>query len=145
MRELESYYYHCGVMDAFCEMVRAGVKALALSHPLDHRAAWEELGPYAEHIAGAYGVRCYAEDAPLVTDLFPASACRGKFRYLFYRADHTLEEYLRLKARKADMVTSGVYFGGNRAQIAREYGQLLSYGDEAIRALLETNGEKETF
>ena len=40
---------------------------------------------------------------------------------------------------------SGAYFGGNRTQIAREYGRLLSYGDETVRTLLENNGEKEVF
>ena len=33
MREIDTYSYRCGVMDCFCEMVRAGVKNLALSHP----------------------------------------------------------------------------------------------------------------
>ena len=28
----KDYWYHCGVMDAFCEIVAAGVKKLALSY-----------------------------------------------------------------------------------------------------------------
>lgn len=145
MHEIDTYSYRCGVMDCFCEMVRAGVKSLALSHPADSRAEWDELASFADQIARHYGVRCYPENEPFVTDLFPVSACRGKFLYLFYKADHTLAEYLRLKERKAALVESGAYFGGNRTQIAREYGRLLSYGDETVRTLLENNGEKEVF
>lgn len=143
MREIDTYSYRCGVMDCFCEMVRAGVKILALSHPVDDRGEWEELGPFAAKIAAQYGVKCYPEDDPLVTDLFPLSATRGKFLYLFYRADHVLEEYLRLKERKASMVAGRAYFGGNRTQIAREYGRLLSYSPETVRALLEANRDRE--
>lgn len=143
MRELDTYSYQCGAMESFCEMVRAGVKALALSQPAASREAWEELAPFARQIARTYSVQCYPEAAPLITDLFPLSATQGKFLYLFYRADHTLEEYLRLKERKSTMVDSGAYFGGNRTQIAREYGRLLSYRDETVRALLAENREKE--
>ena len=103
MREIDTYSYRCGMMDCFCGMVRAGVKNLALSHPVDSRAEWEALGPFAAKIAGQYGVKCYPEESPLVTDLFPLSATRGKYLYLFYRADHVLGEYLRLKERKASM------------------------------------------
>ena len=143
MRDIDTYSYRCGVMDCFCEMVRAGVKNLALSHPVDSRAEWEELGPFAAKIAGQYGVKCYPEEAPLVTDLFPLSATRGKYLYLFYRADHVLGEYLRLKERKASMVAERAYFGGNRTQIAREYGRLLSYSPETVRSLLAANSDRE--
>ena len=88
-------------------------------------------------------MKCRPEEEPLVTDLFPLSATRGKFLYLFYRADHTLEEYLRLKERKASMVAGRAYFGGNRTQIAREYGRLLSYSPETVRALLAANQDRE--
>ena len=33
------------------------------------------------------------------------------------------------------------YFGGNRSQLAWEYGRLLSYPDEAIRRLISDNPE----
>ena len=32
-REIDQYSYHLGAMDSFCEMVAAGVKKLAMSHP----------------------------------------------------------------------------------------------------------------
>ncbi len=143
MREIDPYSYSCGVMDGFCEMVASGVKALALSHPIDARDTWEALSPFAHSIARQYGVQCYAEEAPLITDLFPAHISRDKFLYLFYSQDHTLAEYLRLKDHKASMVATMAYFGGNRTQIAREFGHLLSYSPERIRTLIEANEDRE--
>ena len=54
-----------------------------------------------------------------------------------------LGEYLRLKERKASMVAERAYFGGNRTQIAREYGRLLSYSPETVRSLLSANSDRE--
>ena len=48
-----------------------------------------------------------------------------------------------LKERKANLVAERAYFGGNRSQLAWEYGRLLSYPDEAIRRLISDNPEKE--
>ena len=90
-----------------------------------------------------YGVKLYPEDEPFLTDLFPVSLNRGKFNILFYRADHVIEEYIRLKERKAALLGAGAYFGGNRTQLATSYGRLLSYTDDAVRRLLAENGEKE--
>ena len=90
-----------------------------------------------------YGNQLYIEDTPLLTDLFPLSLNQGKFNILFYRAGHILDQYLRLKERKANLVAERAYFGGNRSQLAWEYGRLLSYPDEAIRRLISDNPEKE--
>ena len=38
MQNIDPYSYQCGVIDCFNEMVRSGVKALALSHPMDSAA-----------------------------------------------------------------------------------------------------------
>ena len=67
----------------------------------------------------------------------------GKHNILLYRADHILGQYLRLKAWKNSLVQEKVYFGGNRTQIAWDYGRLLSYPEEAIRRLIADNPEKE--
>lgn len=143
MCNIESFSFHCGVIDAFCEMVSAGVKGMALSHPLESRETMEALLPFALETAERYGVRCHVEEAPLVTDLFPLAATEEKRLLIFYREDHTLGEYLRLKERKAAMVADRAYFGGNRARVAREYGRLLSYGEETVERLLEKNGDRE--
>ena len=35
MKEMDKYSYQCGVIDAFNEVVRAGVKRLTLAHPTE--------------------------------------------------------------------------------------------------------------
>ena len=133
MQNIDPYSYQCGVIDCFNEMVRSGVKALALSHPMDSAAERDALIPFARSCCHQYGNQLYIEDTPLLTDLFPLSLNQGKFNILFYRAGHILDQYLRLKERKANLVAERAYFGGNRSQLAWEYGRLLSYPDEAIR------------
>ena len=122
MQNIDPYSYQCGVIDCFNEMVRSGVKALALSHPMDSAAERDALIPFARSCCHQYGNQLYIEDTPLLTDLFPLSLNQGKFNILFYRAGH---------------------IGGNRSQLAWEYGRLLSYPDEAIRRLISDNPEKE--
>lgn len=145
MQQIDPISYQCGVIDCFNEMVRAGVKALALSHPMDTAEQRDALIPFAQTVCQQYGTKYYIEDEPLLTDLFPLSLNRGKHNILFYREDHILEQYLRLKERKAVLVAEGAYFGGNRSQIAWEFGRLLSYPEEAIRRLMAENAEKERF
>ncbi len=143
MQNLDVFSYQCGVIDCFNEMVYAGVKSLALSRPMDSAAERDALVPFARESCGRYGNQLYIEDEPLLTDLFPISMNLGKHNMLFYRADHILEQYLRLKRWKAALVREKVYFGGNRTQIAWDYGRLLSYPEEAIRRLIAENPEKE--
>ena len=104
MQNIDPYSYQCGVIDCFNEMVRSGVKALALSHPMDSAAERDALIPFARSCCHQYGNQLYIEDTPLLTDLFPLSLNQGKFNILFYRAGHILDQYLRLKERKANLV-----------------------------------------
>lgn len=143
MRNIDPYSYQCGAIDCFNEMLRAGVKSLALSHPMDTAEERDALLPYARELCQRYGNQLYIEDEPLLTDLFPLSLSRDKHNILFYRAGHVLEEYLRLKARKAALVAEGAYFGGNRTQVAWDLGRLLSYPAEAIRSLIAGNTDRE--
>lgn len=143
MQTIDPYSYQCGAIDCFNEMVHSGVKALALSHPLDAREERDALIPFAHDVCKKYGTKLYPEDAPFLTDLFPAALNRGKFHILFYRADHIIEEYIRLKERKAALLADRAYFGGNRTQIAFSFGRLLSYSDEAIRQLIDVNQDRE--
>ena len=143
MQNLDAFSYQCGVIDCFNEMVHAGVKTLALSRPMDSTQERDALLPFARESCARYGTKLYIEDDPLLTDLFPISMNQGKHNMLFYRADHILDQYLRLKRWKADLVREKVYFGGNRTQIAWDLGRLLSYPEEAIRRLIADNQEKE--
>ena len=143
MQSIDSYSYHCGFIDCVNEMIRAGVKPLALSRPMDSREERDALVPFARESCRRWGNRMYIEDEPLLTDLFPLSMNRDRHNILLYRADHVLEQYLRLKARKRALVEEKAYFGGNRSQIAWEFGRLLSYPEEVIRRLIAENPEKE--
>ena len=94
---LDSFSYQCGVIDAFNEVVKAGVKRIALSHPTDTLAECQALIPFSEQICRQYGNHFYVEQEPLLTDLFPVSMNRGKFNILYYRDERDIQLYLSLK------------------------------------------------
>ncbi len=145
MQNLDSYSYHCGVIDYLNEMLWTGVKRLALSRPLDGPEQRDALLPFAQDACRRYGTKLYIEDMPLLTDLFPLSMNKGKHNILFYLEDHILEQYLRLKERKESLLSERAYFGGNRTQLAVEYGRLLSYPAEIVKKMLAENTEREQF
>ena len=143
MREIDHYSYHLGAADCFCEMVRAGVKKLALSHPCDSKSERDGFLPEFQKLCEKYGVKLYVEDDPLLTDLFPLSLNKGKYNVLFYQDDSVLQEYLNLKKEKRQAREAGTYTPECRLRIARQYGQLLSYTEAGINRLLSANTEKE--
>ena len=98
---LDSFSYQCGVIDAFNEVVKAGVKRIALSHPTDTLAECQALIPFSEQICRQYGNHFYVEQEPLLTDLFPVSMNRGKFNILYYRDERDIQLYLSLKEEKS--------------------------------------------
>lgn len=139
--ELDRFSYHLGAADCFCEMVRAGVKRLALSHPCESREERDAFLPEFDKLALRYGVKVYPEDSPFLTDLFPISLNRGKYNALFYAEDGALKEYLALKAEKCAAIRAGTY-EKVRTDLARRYGALLSYTPVGIDRLLSQNTEK---
>lgn len=141
---IDKFSYQLGAADCFCEMVRAGVKSLALSHPCDTREERDGFLPEFERLCEQYGVKMYIEDDPLLTDLFPLSMNRGKYNVLFYREERVLQEYLALKKEKKGAREKGAYSPEKRRDMAVRYGRLLSYTDEGIERLLTGNDEKET-
>ena len=98
---LDSFSYQCGVIDAFNEVVKAGVKRIALSHPTDTLAECQALTPFSEQICRQYGNHFYVEEEPLLTDLFPVSMNRGKFNILYYRDERDIQIYLSLPSPAA--------------------------------------------
>ena len=116
--KIDKFSYHLGAADCFCEMVCAGVKRIALSHP------------------------CDTKDEAFLTDLFPLSLNQGKVNVIFYQDETVLQEYLGLKAEKEKAIAAGNY-DDCREDIARRYGKLLSYTDEGIKRLLDANSETE--
>lgn len=144
MKELDRFSYACGVIDAFCEVVRAGIKRMALAHPCRSRQERDSYLPFAEKICEQYGIRYYVEDEPLLTDLFPVTLNRGTYNLIFYKNEADLKEYLALKAHKARLCAAGEYRDEARREIAEDFGRLLSYTDEAVSRLIGENKEKET-
>ena len=142
MKKLDRYSYQCGVIDAFNEVVRAGVKRIALSHPADSREEAMELIPFSQQICQQYGNHFYLEESPLLTDLFPISLNKGKYNIIYYRQED-IRQYLALKKRKQQLLEQQAYQGEARRQIAVEYGKLLSYSTETIERYLAQNEEKE--
>lgn len=143
MREIDKFSYKLGAAECFCEMVRAGVKRLALAHPCDTREERDSFLPEFEKLCAEYGLSMYCEDKGFLTDLFPVSMNKNRFNVLFYDEDTALQEYLALKAEKEQLAEAGAYTGEGRHQIAYRYGKLLSYTDERIEKLIRENLEKE--
>lgn len=140
---MDQFSYACGVMDAFNEVVKAGVKKLALSHPFIWDEDSDKLVIEAEKISSKYGNHMMVEKELLITDLFPFSSNKGKVVILFYRDPYVLDQYLDLIKRKDELLAQQEYKGEKRKQIAIEFGHLLSYSDEAIVRYIESNNEKE--
>ncbi|MBQ3384569.1 MAG: hypothetical protein IJG59_05075 [Erysipelotrichaceae bacterium] len=143
MKEIDSYSYHLGAADCFCEMVAAGVKKIALSHPCNSKEERDSFLDDFNRLSEKYNVKYYAEDRPFLSDLFPVSMNKGKHNVIFYCEDRYLEQYLQLKKDKQQMIDNNCYCGKERTQLAIRYGKLLSYTDEGIERLLKKNNEKE--
>lgn len=126
--------YQLGIMGGFSEVVRLGVKTLALSEVMTP----EEMDNVLEDaavIAERNKVEMWRETDFLVTDLYPADVAEGKHVLLIYTGD-TLDRYLQIKADKAALVETGQYEGDARKEIARRFGRLLSYPESVIDDLL---------
>jgi hypothetical protein len=133
--QIDRRSYDLGAIGAFAEMVHVGVKRLAFSStlsPAEANSLWEE----ANRIANENHVALYREPDLLITDLFPADVAKGKEVLLIYEGS-TLDKYLALKRKKAQLVKSGTYNGRAREEIARELGGLLSYPESSIDDLMK--------
>jgi len=133
-QEIDERSYQLGILGGFSEVVRLGVKKLALSEvlPPDEMDA---MMVDALIIAERNEVQMWRETQFLVTDLYPADVADGKHVLLIYTGD-TLEEYLQLKADKQALMASGKYAGDAREDIARRFGRMLSYPDSVIDELI---------
>ena len=136
-RKIDRYSYELGVMDCFCEMVAAGLKTLAMSHPCDKKEERDSYEEDVRRLCDSYGIQYYPEDEPFLTDLFPEELNKDKFNYLFFRDPETLGRYMALKREKVHMIKEGIYQGENRRHIAAQFGRLLSYPEERICRYIE--------
>ena len=133
--EIDQRSFRLGGISSFSEMVRVGVKTLALSAAVTPEEM-DALVDAATHITSEESVEIYRETDLIVTDLFPADVAVGKHVLLIYKGS-TLDDYMAMKQRKADLVKSGKYEGAARRAIAFEFGRLLSYPDSVIEQKLK--------
>jgi hypothetical protein len=126
--------YNLGIMGGFAEVVRLGVKKLALSEVMEPEVM-DGVMEDAAIIAKRNEVLIWRETDFLVTDLYPADVAEGKHVLLIYTGE-TLDEYLAIKADKAALVASNLYEGQAREDIARRFGRLLSYPEAVIDDLI---------
>jgi hypothetical protein len=122
--------FRLGGLSSFGEMVRVGVKTLALSAAVSPEEM-DALEGEAKRIAHDEGILLYRETDLIVTDLFPADVAVGKHVLLIYKGT-TLDEYMALKTDKAALIESGNWEGEPRKEIARRFGRLLSYPESVI-------------
>lgn len=132
--EIDQRSYKLGIMGGFAEVVKLGVKKLALSEVMTPAEA-NDMMDDAMVIAKRNGVEMWLETDFLVTDLYPPDVAEGKHVLLIYTGS-TLDEYLELKADKARLVAAGNYEGAAREEIARRFGRLLSYPEPVIDELI---------
>ena len=135
--QIDQRSYRLGGLSTFAEMVRVGVKTLALSAAVTPEEM-DALEGEAQRIAGQEGVLLYRETDLIVTDLFPADVAAGKHVLLIYTGT-TLDEYLALKERRADLMETGSYAREARRDIARQFGNLLSYPAVVIEKMINKN------
>ena len=133
-QEIDQRSYNLGILGGFSEVVRLGVKKLALSEVMSPQEM-DGIMADAQVIADRNKVQMWRETDFLVTDLYPADVAAGKHVLLIYTGD-TLDEYLQLKADKAALVAAGHYEGAAREDIARRFGRMLSYPETVIDELL---------
>jgi hypothetical protein len=126
--------YNLGIMGGFAEVVRLGVKKLALSEVMTP-AEMDSVMEDAQVIARRNEVKIWRETDFLVTDLYPADVAKDKHVLLIYTGD-TLDEYLAIKSDKAALIAANHYEGQAREDIARRFGRLLSYPESVIDDLL---------
>jgi hypothetical protein len=133
-QEIDERSYQLGILGGFSEVVRLGVKNLALSEVLS-ADEMDAMMADALIIAERNEVQMWRETELLVTDLYPADVAVGKHVLLIYTGD-TLEDYLQLKSDKQALVASEKYSGHAREDIARRFGRMLSYPDSVIDELI---------
>lgn len=126
--------YQLGILGGFSEVVRLGVKTLALSEVMTPEEM-DDIMEDADVIAKRNEVEMWRETNFLVTDLYPADVADGKHVLLIYTGD-TLDRYLAIKSDKAALKAEGEYEGEAREAIARRFGRLLSYPEPVIDDLL---------
>ncbi len=130
---MANFDYNCGVMDAFCEIVKAEVKDLALSHPMKDFKDALQYEPFVVELCERYQVSYYLEEALLKSELFKNEDQENMMVYLFFKKKEVLETYLNLKLQREELLKNNSYHAETRKTIAAEFGRLLSYSEAMIK------------
>ena len=126
-----------GQIESFAEMVKAGVKPLAISPPLT-QSEMDLFMPEVERISGKYGLSYLREAQLIETDLFPPSTVSDKEVVLFFK-NQPGKAYQDLKSEIETLKASDAYSGTKRRELSRRFGRLLGYPVEYINELLAEN------
>ncbi len=68
---MDAFSYQCGSIDCFNQMVRAGLKPLALAHPCNSAAERDAFLPFCQKICAQYGTFFFVEDDHFSPICFP--------------------------------------------------------------------------
>lgn len=133
IKQKENKDFRHGVIDAFCEVVKAGVKRIAFSHATDDLELFALDLFFGHACAKKYGISYYIEEELIETSLFKNS---GRHVIIFYANVEDLYEYLKLKAdiseNKNPTLTQYIEYG-------ERLGALLSYNKKRIDAMIASN------
>ncbi|MFC3879466.1 VOC family protein [Algoriphagus namhaensis] len=126
-----------GALEAFAEMVQAGVKPIALSHPMSTQEA-DALWPEAEIIAEKYGIAIYREPDLIYSCLFDHSSLGDQEVFIMYSGQN-LGAYLAYKERVKSL--DRIENPAEVEQISRSFGRLLGYPTWRINDLLASQSD----
>lgn len=128
-----------GQVETFAEMVKSGVKPLALSPPLSSQEM-DLFFPEAKRIAEQYEIELYREADLIETGLFSDSLIDSKEVLILYKGNG-LRSYQALKSEIELAKSSGTYTGNQKIEFSRRFGRLLGYPVERINELLAENSD----
>ena len=139
VKQEENNDFRHGVIDAFCEVVRAGVKRIAFSHATDDLDLFALDIFHGHACANKYGISYYIEENLIETSLFQNS---GRHVVIFYSDKKDLEDYLALKA---DILENKNLTLDQYKAYGRRLGHLLSYSEQRIEAMIASNLHRYNF
>jgi catechol 2,3-dioxygenase-like lactoylglutathione lyase family enzyme len=128
-----------GQVETFAEMVKSGVKPLALSPPLSP-SEMDLFFAEATRIAAQYEIELYREADLIETDLFSDSLINNKEVLILYKGNSLLS-YQTLKNEIEAAKSSGTYTGNQKIEFSRRFGRLLGYPVARINEMLAENSE----
>lgn len=128
-----------GQVDAFAEMVKSGVKPIALSPPLSS-AEMDLFFAEGTRISEKYEIELFREADLIETDLFSDSLIDSKEVLILYKGN-SLRSYQALKSEIEVAKSSGTYTGNQKIEFSRRFGRLLGYPVSRINELLAENSD----